>query len=259
MSGVVAGMPVVEGDGFGDGLAAVFRVVVAALPLIFGKGAEEEDPAVVEGVEEAERVIWGSGEGVGQFGPELLVVGLNGGPVLCEGEADADVGVHMAIGDMMHELADGPATVAVRRVELGVAETIGGGAEVFRKRGDDSDGGCVVGEVGFGAVEFADGEAGVNGGGRRGCGGCAHTPQGTPGEAERQGGFSCPAKQIQRRSCGSGKSSEGAASAGPLAAVVVGGAVVRVMMMMVVVTRRSKSGGREQHQEAEEGKLLHRY
>ena len=47
MSGVVAGMPVVEGDGFGDGLAAVFRVVVAALPLIFGKGAEEEDPAVV--------------------------------------------------------------------------------------------------------------------------------------------------------------------------------------------------------------------
>jgi len=259
MSGVVAGMPVVEGDGFGDGLAAVFRVVVAALPLFFGKGAEEEDPAVVQGVEETERVIWGSGEGVGQFGPELLVVGLDGGPVLCEGKADADVGVHVAIGDMMHELADGPATVAVRRVELGVAETIGGGAEVFRKRGEDSDGGCVVGEVGFGAVEFADGEAGVNGGGRRGCGGCAHTPQGTPGEAERQGGFSCPAKTFREDRADPASGVTEPRPQAPLAAVVVGSAVVRVMMVVMVVTRRSKSGGREQHQEAEEGKLLHRY
>jgi hypothetical protein len=38
---------------------------------------------------------------------------------------------------------------------------------------------------------------------------------------------------------------------------MVRGAVVGVMMVMVMVMRRSKSGGREQHQEAEEGELLH--
>jgi hypothetical protein len=40
---------------------------------------------------------------------------------------------------------------------------------------------------------------------------------------------------------------------------MVRGAVVGVMMVMVMVMRRSKSGGREQHQEAEEGELLHTF
>ena len=176
-------MPGVEGDGFGDGLAAVFGVVVAALPLIFGEGAKQEHPAVMQCVKETEREIGGSREGVGQLGPELLVVGLDDGPVLGEREADADVGVHVAVGEVMHELADGPAAVAVRRVELGGTEAFDGGAEILRKRGENSEGGVVVGDVGFGTAESSHGVAGVNDSGRGGGGrgGGAHTPQGTPG------------------------------------------------------------------------------
>ncbi len=184
-------MPVVESDGFGDGLTAVFRMVVAALPLVFGKSAKEEHPAIMQGVEEAERVLGGSCKGVVQFGPELLIVGLDGGPILGERQADADVCVHVAVGDVVDELADGPATVAVRRIELGVAEAVDSGTQIFRERGKGSDVRAVIGEIRFGAMEFADGEAGVDGErGSWGCGCGAHTPQGTPRGTGRQGGYS---------------------------------------------------------------------
>jgi hypothetical protein len=184
VGGVVAGVPVVEGDGLGDRLAAVFRMGVAALPLFFGEGTQQDYPTVVQCVEETKREVGRSGAGIGQLGPEFLVVRLDGGPVLGEREADADAGVHVAVGDVMDELADSPAAVTVRRVELDRAEAFDGGAEVFREGGEDRKRSGVVGEVGFGAAEFSDGEAGVDYGG---CGGGAHTPQGTPARGAGQG------------------------------------------------------------------------
>ncbi len=89
------------------------------------KGLEEHDPAGVEGFDEFEGPLDGRG-GVVQGGPGLLVVGLDGGPVLGEGEANADDGVHVAVGDVVDELADGPAAFAVWRVELLVAEALDG-------------------------------------------------------------------------------------------------------------------------------------
>jgi hypothetical protein len=83
----------------------------------------------------------------------------------------------VAVGDVVDKLADGPAAFAVRSVELGIAEAIGGGAEVFRERGDDGDVRSVVGEIRFRSAEMTDGVAGVDGGRDSGC---AHTPQGTP-------------------------------------------------------------------------------
>ncbi len=95
----------------------------AALPLVVGEGLEEHDPAGVEGFDELERPLDGGG-GVVQRGPGLLVVGLDGGPVLGEGEANADEGVHVAVGDVVDELADGPAAFAVGGVELGVVRPL---------------------------------------------------------------------------------------------------------------------------------------
>jgi hypothetical protein len=57
VGGVVAGVPGIEGSGFGQGSTAVFGVVVATLPLVPGKGPEQDDPAGVEAFEEAERDI----------------------------------------------------------------------------------------------------------------------------------------------------------------------------------------------------------
>ena len=66
-----------------------------------------------------------------QLGPGGFVVGLDGGPVLSERELEADVGVGVAVGDVMHHLAHGPAAVAIGRVELRVAEARDGRAQAL--------------------------------------------------------------------------------------------------------------------------------
>jgi hypothetical protein len=136
MGGVVAAVPGVEGGHFCEGLTAVFGMVVAALPLIFGERAEEEHPAVVQGIEETERELGGRSAGVVELGPEFLIVAFDDGPILSEGEAGADAGIHVAVGNVVDELADGPAAFAIGGVELGGAEAFDGGAEVLRERGE---------------------------------------------------------------------------------------------------------------------------
>ena len=68
---------------------------------------------------------------VGQIGPGGLVVGLDGGPILGERQLEADIGVGVAVGQVMHHLARGPAAFAVGRIELGVAQAGDGGPQAF--------------------------------------------------------------------------------------------------------------------------------
>jgi hypothetical protein len=238
---VVAAVPGVEGDGLGEGLAAVFGMHVAALPLIFGEGAEEQDPAGVEAVEDVERKVDGGGAGVGEFSPAFLLVSADGGPVLGEGEAHADVRIHMAVSKMMDKLADGPAAVAIGCIELSFAEAGDGGAEILRERGENGDGGGVIGKVGLGAAETADGVARVcfSRGGGGGCG--AHSGKvHRRNRRDKSGGVG----RIRSRSLGAG--------------LVVGCAVVGLVVLVVVVVMRGGKGRRgEQHQEGEETELLH--
>src|ERR1700691_4862914 len=88
--------------------------------------------------------------GVGQAGPRRLVIGLDGGRIFREGELEPDIGVGVAVGEVMNHLTHGPAAVAVRSVELGIVETGYRGAETFRElskslnlRGTDA--GCACG------------------------------------------------------------------------------------------------------------------
>jgi len=158
---VVAGVPGVEGGGELDGHPAVFGVAEAALPLGLVEGLEEHDPAGVEGFDEVEGPLDGGG-GVVEDGPGFFIVELNGGPVFGEGEFDADDGVGVGVSNVVDELADGPAAVAVGCAELGVVEVVDGVAEVGGEIGEDGDGGeAVVGGGGAGALELADGVAGV--------------------------------------------------------------------------------------------------
>jgi len=59
-----------------------------------------------------------SGLRVGQLRPTILGVGLDGRVVFGEGEFEAHVGVYMAVRDMVHDLAHGPAVGAVGSVKL---------------------------------------------------------------------------------------------------------------------------------------------
>ena len=66
---------------------------------------------------------------VRQTRPCGLVVGLDGRPILSQGELKADVAISVAVGNMMHNLAHGPSAVAVRRIKLGVAKSVDGRAK----------------------------------------------------------------------------------------------------------------------------------
>lgn len=169
MGGVMAAVPGVEAGGELDGHAPVLRVDEAALPLLLlVEGLEEHDPAGVEGFDEVEGPLDGSG-GVAEVGPDFFVVGLDSGPVLGECELHAEKGVHVGVGDVVDELADGPAAIAIRSAELVVVEILDGVAEMGGEIGEDGDGGeVVIGRDGLGTLEFPDGVAGIKQLGRHG-------------------------------------------------------------------------------------------
>ena len=131
VGGVVAGVPGVEEGGELDGAGSHLGVAEASLPLGFVERLEEHDPAGVEGFDDVEGPLDRAGDVV-EEGPGVFVVGLDGWPVFGEGELDADDGVHVGVGDVVDELADGPAAVAVGGGELGVVEILDGVAEVGR-------------------------------------------------------------------------------------------------------------------------------
>jgi hypothetical protein len=139
MCDVVAAVPTVDQGGVLDGHGAVFGVAEAALPLLVGEGLEEHDPAGVEGLEEFEGPLDGGGCVV-ERGPGGLVVRLDGRPVLGEGEADADEGVHVAVGEMMDDLAERPAAFAVGCVDLGEVQALNGVAQFGGQIGQGDDG-----------------------------------------------------------------------------------------------------------------------
>ena len=156
---VVAGVPGVDEGGVLDGHGAILGVVEAALPLGVVEGLEEHDPASVQAFDEFQGPLCGGG-GVVERGPSGLIVGFDGGPVLGEGEADADESVHVAVGDVVDELADCPAALAIGRGPLGAVEAVDGVAELaghLRESGDGFE--DVLGGDTLRRDEFADGVA----------------------------------------------------------------------------------------------------
>ncbi len=123
--GVMARVPGVERENRGEVLAAVFRVVVAALEVRLGHRLEQGYPALVQGGDHRERAVDGQ-VAIGESSPCGFVVGLDGGPIFSERELEADVRVRVAVGDVVHQLAHGPAAVAIRRVELSITESADG-------------------------------------------------------------------------------------------------------------------------------------
>ena len=116
----------------------------------------------MEGGEEEQGDVDFGGGGVGEFGPEFFGVGFDDGGVFGEGEAAADVGIHVAIGDVVDGLANRPAAGTVGGIELGGSEAVDRGAEELGGGGDGVEElAAVGGGDGFGPGELADGVARV--------------------------------------------------------------------------------------------------
>ena len=162
MGGVVAAVPCVEQGVHVEGHGPTLGVLEAAAELLRGEGLQEHDPAGVEAFDELERPLDWGGAGIVQLGPGFLVVGHDGRPVFGEREAGADGGVGVGVRDVMDELADGPAALAVRGIDLAGVEAVDGIAQVGGELGKNGDGlGEVFGRDDGWTLEAADGIAGV--------------------------------------------------------------------------------------------------
>ena len=164
MGEVVARMPGIEKRGELDGLGAVLGVDEAAVPLLGREGLEEHDPAGVEAFDEFERPLDGGGRVV-KLGPGFFVVGGDDGGNFGEGLANAQDGVHVGVGDVVGELADGPSAFAVGGGKLVFVEIVEGVAEELGEFREVCDRALEQGRAkriaGGGAREAADGKARV--------------------------------------------------------------------------------------------------
>ena len=146
-------MPVIQGEDLVKALRSVFGMIVALLPGRLRKLPEGRDPALVEGVQQLQGERRGQSAGLRQVGPRILIIGVNGWPVLHggeradagDGQAHARIRVHMAIGDVVDELPYRPSAGTVGRVELGFAQSTECSGKLGRKASQNSDGLCSFG------------------------------------------------------------------------------------------------------------------
>ena len=85
---------------------------------LFGRQRLEQDrQPLMDAVEDADRECRVGALAVRQLGPDLLLVGLDGRRVFRQRQLDPRVGVEVAVGQVMHDLARRPSAFAVRRVQ----------------------------------------------------------------------------------------------------------------------------------------------
>ena len=111
------------------------------LELLTREPAQERDPAPVERFQERERGGQVGDGSVGKLRPPRLVVGLDRGPVLRDGQLEADIGVHVAVRNMVDNLGHGPAAIPIGGEKPGLREALDGPTESrgrFRNLADES-------------------------------------------------------------------------------------------------------------------------
>src|SRR6266849_9911294 len=107
VGGVVFAVPLVNEQQPIDGALAMLGVDERPGEVLGFQGAPETVPAIVQGVEKGLRNRDWSGFGVDELCPAGFFVRADGGLVFGERQAQADVGVHVAVRDVMDDLADG--------------------------------------------------------------------------------------------------------------------------------------------------------
>ena len=140
----MAAVPGVELQQFVECHDAVVRMDDLSGELVCGGEFEHDSHSVMDVVDDGEGVF-DRERGVRELGPGILIVGLDCGFIFCEAETKTDEGIHMGIGDVVDELAYGPAAFAIRGVNLAFAQGIQGRADVARQVSDFSDRGLAFG------------------------------------------------------------------------------------------------------------------
>lgn len=126
-------MPFIQGQHLREILPAAFGMYIAFVKILFREGFEQGDPSRMKGGNKIERYRHRKPSGIGKIGPCGFIVGLDDGPVFGDRQFHPDVGICMAVSDMMYYLANGPASITIRGVELVIVEADNSGGKTLRQ------------------------------------------------------------------------------------------------------------------------------
>lgn len=84
------------------------------------------NPANVQSFEKSEGHLDGCILRFLELGPAIFHVGPDHGRLFGQRQLETYVGIHVAVGNVVRDLSNCPAAVAIGRVELRIAETIDG-------------------------------------------------------------------------------------------------------------------------------------
>src|SRR5215471_15919340 len=101
-----------------------------ALPVGIVEVPQHQYPALMKRVEQSKRNLCFGLPCFGQFGPAILKIWFDGWFFFSQRKLEADVRIHVAVRDVMDDLAHGPSAIAVRRVELLVVQAANCSAQV---------------------------------------------------------------------------------------------------------------------------------
>ena len=132
-------MPCVQCDEHVERHATVFRMYQATREVVGLHGAQNGVQSRVQRGEHADRDERRDLANVGQEAPCVLIVRFDRRIDFGEGKLDADVRIGVTVGNVMHQLAYGPAAVTIGRVERCVIESTDGRRERRRLGGKARD------------------------------------------------------------------------------------------------------------------------
>src|SRR5512135_3183626 len=93
-------------------------------------GAEEYDPAVMETLQQRQRRFDGCRSPICHLRPEILIVWFDRRLLLRDSQFEADVGIHMTVGNVMCDLTACPSAFTIGDVELLIGQSADGLAKL---------------------------------------------------------------------------------------------------------------------------------
>jgi hypothetical protein len=136
---VVATMPSVHPNHTVECQQSARRVPQAAGKILWLHGAKQHVPPLMKGVEQRERHLDRRITRVRKIRPEGFIERLYRWLILSQRKFEPDVGIQVAIREVVHNLPDRPAAGAIRRIELLLREAGDGATQGFRRGRDLSD------------------------------------------------------------------------------------------------------------------------
>src|SRR5215467_3041391 len=141
MRHMMATVPRIHLEDFTQYLTAIFRMIIAPLPLLLGERFEQCDPPVMQWLQQMQRNFDWKRVRIMKLSPELFIVSWYQRPVFSQCTLCTHVGIDVAVGNVMNQLADRPAAFAVWCVDLSTGESMHGRTQIFRQGSQHGNGG----------------------------------------------------------------------------------------------------------------------